>query len=230
MNSISIVTYNVNREKHPFVTFGLNLLDELDFPIIELDEEIPYNEKDEYVISLTKDYLKTVLSNYRDVTTNYMDEIYDEEKKSLVLYFEIFMDHRNSYILSQSTKIWFATIHEIINTKKFCEIDISQNVTDEIKSKIEHFSEMGLIPRVCFDGGKMEKILFESLFGSSKRDDGYGYVYQFYDYLEAKKRAETDRENSKTKKAGILRYVVFEDQMTTDSYDMFLPLTVHSVS
>lgn len=227
MNSITIVTYNINNEKHPFVTFGLNLLEELDFPIIELDE-IPYNEKDEYVISLTEDYLKNVLSNYRDVSMTYKDEVYDEETKSLTLYFEIFMDHRNSYILSPAAKIWFATIHEIINTNKFCEYNISPNVVNRIKSKIEDFSEM-IVPRVCYDGGKMEKILFESLFGSSKRDDGYGYVFQFYEYLEAIRRAENDRPNSKSKKAGVLRYVVFEDQLTTDSYDMFLPLSVHRV-
>ena len=227
MNSISIVTYNINNEKHPFVTFGLNLLEELDFPIIELDEEIPYNEKDKYVISLTEDYLKTVLSNYRDVSMIYKDEFYDEETKSLTLYFEVFMDHRNSYILSSATKIWFATIHEIINTNKFCEFKISQNVVNRIKSKIEDFTE--IVPRVCYDGGKMEKILFESLFGSSKRDEGYGYVYQFYEYSEAIERAEKDRSNSKTKTSGLLRYVIFEDQLTTDSYDMFLPLTVHKI-
>ena len=227
MNSISIVTYNINNEKHPFVTFGLNLLEELDFPIIELDEEIPYNEKDEYIISLTEDYLKTVLSNYRDVSMIYKDEFYDEESKSLILYFEVFMDHSNSYILSRATKIWFATIHEIINTNKFCEFNISQNVVKRIKSKIEDFSEF--IPRICYDGGKMEKILFESLFGSSKRDEGYGYVYHFYEYSEAIERAEKDRSNSKTKSSGILRYVIFEDHLTTDSYDMFLPLTVHKI-
>ena len=141
MNSITIVTYNINNEKHPFVTFGLNLLEELDFPIIELDDEIPYNEKDEYVISLTEDYLKNVLSNYRDVSMTYKEEVYDEETKSLTLYFEIFMDHRNSYILSPAAKIWFATIHEIINTNKFCEYNISSNVVNRIKSKIEDFSE-----------------------------------------------------------------------------------------
>ena len=110
---------------------------------------------------------------------------------------------------------------------KFCEFNISQNVVKRIKSKIEDFPEM--VPRVCYDGGKMEKILFESLFGSSKRDDGYGYVYHFYEYSEAIERAEKDRPNSKTKNSGVLRYVIFEDQLTTDSYDMFLPLTVHKI-
>jgi len=229
MKSITILTYNVNNEKLPFVTIGLTLENEFDFPRIELDEEIPYNKNDPYVISLTEDYLKTVLSNYRDVTLKYSDEIYDEENKSLTLYFEVNMNHANSYILSKSTKIWFATLHEIINTNTFCNISISQNVTNEVKTKIEYFSEFGIIPRVCYDGGKMEKILFESLFGSSKRDDGYGYVYQFYNYFEACDRGEKDKINSKSKKAGLLRYVIFEDQMTTDSYEMFLPLSVHQI-
>jgi hypothetical protein len=226
MNNIKILIYNVNNEKQPFVTFGINF-ETMDFPIIVLDEKIPYNPKDEYIISLTEDYLKTVLSNYTDVTLNYVDEFYENE--TLTLFFEVFMNHCNSYILTPAVKIWFATLHEIINTNAFCEFMISSNVTNYIKNNIEYFSNLGSSPRVCYDGAKMEKIMFDSLFGTSKSNGENGLKYHFYDYTTAQEKALKDKENSKTNSCGILRYVLFEDDLTTDSYNLFLPLTVHRI-
>lgn len=214
MRRISILMYNVNREKQAFVTVGLSLLDVLDFPVIELEEEVPY-EKNDYVISLTEDYLKTVLSNYMDVSLRYDGESYEGD--TLTLVFEVSMNHLNSYIVTTST-IWFATLHEIINTNMFLTVPISQNVIENIKNNIEHFSEFS-VPRVCYDGGKREKIMFESLFGMSKCEG----VYQFFDLDTAVEKSS--KENSKT----ILRYAVFEDSDSTTSYDMFQPLTLHNV-
>lgn len=226
MNNITILTYNVNVEKEPFVTFGINF-ETMDFPNISLDEEIPYNPKDNYILSLTEDYLKTVLSNYTEITLRYIDEIY--ENNNLTLIYEVFMNHNNSYILTPAVKIWFATLHEIINTKEFCEFKISENVTKQIKQNICYFTELGSSPMVCYDGAKMEKIMFDSLFGTSKSDGEDGLKYRFYDYTSALERAVNDKENSKTNSCGILRYVLFEDNLTTDTYNSFLPLTVHRI-
>jgi hypothetical protein len=226
MNNITILTYNLNNEKQPFVTFGINF-DTMDFPTIVLDEEIPYKPKDNYIISLTEDYLKTILSNYTEVKLQYVNEIY--ENNNLTLIFEIFMNHGNSYILTPAVKIWFATLHEIINTNEFCEFKISENVTNQIKRNIGYFTDMGSFPIVCYDGAKMEKIMFDSLFGTSKSNGEGGLKYRFYDYTSAQERAINDKENSKTQSSGILRYVLFEDDLTTNSYNSFLPLTVHRI-
>ena len=215
MRRISILMYNVNREKQAFVTVGLRLSEVLDFPVIELEEEIPYIEKDGYVISLTEDYLKTVLSNYTDVSVRYVDESY--EGGTLTLVFEVSMNHLNSYIVTTST-IWFATLHEIINMNMILTNCISENVVEKIKNNVERFSEFS-VPRICYDGGKREKIMFESLFGVAKCEG----VYQFYDLETAIERSR--KENSRT----VLRYAVFEDSDSTTSYDMFQPLTLHGV-
>lgn len=211
MRRISILMYNVNREKQAFVTVGLT--PEMDFPLIELEEEVPYEKNG--VVSLTEDYLKTVLSNYTDVSVRYDGESYEGD--TLTVVFEVSMNHLNSYIVTTST-IWFATLHEIINTNMFLTNPISQNVIENIKNNIEHFSEFS-VPRVCYDGGKREKIMFDSLFGMSKCDG----VYQFFDLETAVEKSS--KENSKT----ILRYAVFEDSDSTTSYDMFQPLTLHNV-
>lgn len=224
MKKITIMVYNVNREKRAFTTFGINF-ETMDFPRIELEEEIPYNPRDAYILSLTEDYLKTVLSNYTEVTVKYVNEFYNGE---LTLIYEIFMNHGNSYILTPAVRIWFATIDEIINTNEICEFMISPNVTNYIKNNMEYFSNLGSV-RVCYDGAKMEKIMFDSLFGTSKSEGEDGLKYRFYDYTTAQERALKDKENSKTRSCGILRYVLFEDDLTTDTYDSFLPLTVHRI-
>jgi len=210
MRRISILMYNVNREKQPFVTIGLTNV--LDFPAIELEEEVPYEKNG--VILLTEDYLKKVLSNYTDVSVRYDGESYDGY--TLTVVFEVTMNHMNSYIVTTST-IWFATLHEILNTNTFIN-PISENVIENIKNNIEHFSEFN-VPRVFYDGGKREKIMFDSLFGMSKSDG----VYQFFDLDTAVEKSR--KENSNT----ILRYAVFEDSDSTTSYDMFQPLTLHNV-
>lgn len=208
MKKITIIMYNVNREKQAFVTIGL--LD-MDFPMIELEEVY---HKDPYVITLTEDYLKTMLSEYVGVSLVYKDEFYEGDM--LTLLFEVEMNHANSYVVG--TKIWFATLHEIINTNRFLMYPISQNVIDTIKVNIELFSGFS-VPRVCYDGGKLEKIMFESLFGASSKDG----VFRFLELEEAIEKSK--REKSKS----ILRYVIFEDSNETTSYDMFQPLTVHAI-
>ena len=45
MRKITILIYNINREKNPFVTIGMIYGQPFELPVIELEEDIPY-EKD----------------------------------------------------------------------------------------------------------------------------------------------------------------------------------------
>lgn len=234
MQKITIVPYNLICEKQAFITFGLEHKNLLQFPLIELEEEISYTERNEDVLSLTENYLKTILSNYLDVRVRYIDEFYVESDKSLTLLYEIQMNHTNSYIITQSSKLWFATIHEIVNTGKFCNFDIDESVGKQVKMNIDYFEDLwDVIPSVYYDGGNMKKMLFESLFGTSKRDenDGKGEVHRFYDFFQAYDRAILD---GQSKMAGVLRYVLFEDvtsdNLVVSDFESFMPLTLHPVS
>ena len=220
MRKITLLLYNINREKTPFVTIGVVHGESFELPMIELDEDIPY-EKDEYIIQLSKEYLQTILSSYLDVEIEYVDEIYEDDH--LLLIFEINMNHKNSYALTSVTKIWFATLHEIINENKFCNISFSENVIKRTKDCLNYYSGFEN-PITKYDGSHSKKIMFESTFGVSKRDegDGQGNIFRFYDFFQA-----YDKAKETNKSSAILRYVVFsKDEIT---YDDFLPLTLHSL-
>ena len=218
MRKITLLIYNINREKTPFVTIGMIHGKSFELPMIELEEDIPY-EKDEYIIQLSKEYLQTILSSYLDVEIEYVDEFYEEE--NLLLIFKITMNHKNSYAITSVTKIWFATLHEIININNFCNISFSENTIKQVKTYLNYYAGFEN-PITKYDGSHSKKIMFESTFGVSKRDedDGQGNVYRFYDFFNA-----YDRAKETNKASAVLRYVVFsKDEIT---YDDFLPLTLH---
>lgn len=218
MRKITLLLYNINCEKSPFVTIGVVHGTTFELPMIELEEDIPY-EKDEYIIQLSKEYLQTILSFYLDVEIKYVDEIYEED--NLLLVFEINMNHKNSYAITSVTKIWFATLHEIINENKFCNISFSENVIKQVKAGLNYYSGFKN-PITKYDGSHSKKMMFESTFGVSKRDedDGQGNIFRFYDFFQA-----YDKAKQTEKASAILRYVIFsEDEIT---YDDFLPLTLH---
>jgi hypothetical protein len=80
-------------------------------------------------------------------------------------------------------------------------------------------------PVTKYDGSHSKKMMFESTFGVSKRDedDGQGNIFRFYDFFTAYEKAKQTN-----KASAILRYAVFsEDEIT---YDDFLPLTLHPLS
>jgi len=221
MRKITILIYNINREKTPFVTIGMLYGQPFELPDIELEEDIPY-EKDEYIIQLSKEYLQPMLSSYLDVEIEYVDEIYEDD--NLLLIFEINMNNKNSYAVTSATKIWFATLHEIINENKFCNISFSERTIKQVKACLNYYSEFKN-PIIKYDGSHSKKIMFESTFGVSKRDehDGKGNIFRFYDFFTACNKAKETN-----KASAILRYAVFsEDEIT---YDDFLPLTLHPLS
>jgi hypothetical protein len=189
-----------------------------ELPVIELEEKM-YYEKDEYTVELSKEYLQPMLSSYLDVEIEYVDEIYEDD--NLLLIFEINMNHKNSYAVTSATKIWFATLHEIINENKFCNISFSESTISQVKACLNYYSEFKT-PIIKYDGSHSKKIMFESTFGVSKRDegDGQGNIFRFYDFFQA-----YDKAKETNKSSAILRYVVFsKDEIT---YDDFLPLTLH---
>jgi len=219
MRKITLLIYNLNREKKPFVTIGVIHGETFDLPAIELDEDIPY---DECVIQLSKEYLISMLSSYLDVEIEFIDEVYD--KDNLLLIFEINMNHKNSYSVTSVTKIWFATLHEMINTNNFCNITFTEECVKYVKSHLSYFLEFDS-PTIKYDGSHSKKIMFESTFGVSKRDeeDGKGNIFRFYDFHGAYERAKETNQPS-----ALLRYAVFsEDDI---KYEDFLPLTLHPLS
>lgn len=215
MRKITILVYNVNRTKTPFVTIGMIYGDTFELPIIELDEDIPYEES---VIQLSEEYLQTMLSSYLNVEVTFIEEIHEDE--NLLLIFEVDMNHMNSYIVTSVTKVWFATLHEIVNTNNFCNISFSENSIDVVKKYLDYFSDFAA-PTIKYDGSYTKKITFESLFGTSKRDenDGKGNIFRYYDFCEAYKRAKETNKSS-----AVLRYAIFSEEVTDDD---FLPLTLH---
>jgi len=215
MRKITILAYNVNRTKTPFVTIGMIYGDAFDLPIIELDEDIPYEES---VIQLSEEYLQTMLSSYLNVEIKFIDKIHEDE--NLLLIFEVDMNHMNSYIVTSITKIWFASLHEIVNTNHLCNISFSENSVNIIKTHLDCFSDFN-VPIIKYDGSYTKKITFESLFGSSKRDDndGKGNIFRYYDFFEAYDRAKETKKSS-----AVLRYAIFSEDVTEDD---FLPLTLH---
>lgn len=217
MRKITLLVYNVNSEKIPFVTIGMIYGETFELPIIELEEDIPY---DDSVIQLSKDYLTTMLSSYMDVEINFINEFQNGE--DILLIFKVNMNHMNSYIVTSITKIWFATLHEIVNTNEFCGISFSENSVNVVKKYIDYFSDFS-VPTIKYDGSHTKKITFESLFGSSKRDenDGQGNIFRYYDFKTAYDKAK------ELKPSAVLRYAIFSDEVT---YDDFLPLTLHPLN
>ena len=213
MRKITLLVYNVNRQKTPFVTIGMLHGDKFELPVIELDESIPYEEA---VVQLSEEYLQTMLSSYLNVEITYIDEFYNEEEEHLLLLFEVSMNHMNSYIVTSITKIWFATLHEIINTNNLCDTPFSEDSVNHVKKYLDYFSDF-VVPNIQYDGSYTKKITFESLFGSSKRDegDGKGNIFRYYDFHEAYERAKETNQSS-----AVLRYAIFSE-------DEFVPLTLH---
>ena len=221
ISRISIILYNIHKEKRPFYQFGLLRGESFAFPSIEV-EEMQYDKED--ILRLTGDYLKAELSNYHDVELTYQSDDYVDS--TLYLYYEVSMNQFNSYTLTNS-KIWFATIHELINTLHICHIPISDDSTNYLKKKIELFEDLS-IPSIYYGGSHTKRIKFESLFGCSKVDG----LYRFYDYFTAYDNAYIAGKE-KGNSAGVLRYAVFSDDVenesTVESYDDFVPLSLHDI-
>ena len=218
ISRVVMIPYMVHQEKRPFYMFGLRKEEMgLSFPAIKL-EEAEYDRKD--IIRLSGEYLKTELTSYRDVVVSYQSE--DEIDGVLYLYYEVSMNCMNSYILSYSS-IWFVTLHEIINTRSVCNIEVMEEVTEYLKSRVDYFEDVG-VPSVYYDGGETKKMMFESVFGCSKVD---GY-YRFYGYKEACDKGFVE------KTGAVVRYAVFVDEVgvgcEVSSYDDFVPLSVHPIS
>lgn len=187
--------------------------DTFELPMLDLNESIPY---DAAVVQLSEEYLQTKLSSYLNVDIKYIDEFYNEEEEDLLLIFEVSMNHMNSYIVTSITEMWFATLHEIINTNNLCNIPFSEDSVKCVKKYLDYFSEF-VVPNIQYDGSYTKKITFESLFGSSKRDegDGKGNIFRYYDFHEAYDRAKETNQSS-----CVLRYAIFPE-------DEFVPLTLH---
>jgi len=220
LTSIVIIPYTIHKEKQPFYLFGLLRSETLGFPTIEL-EEMEYNKED--IFRLTEDYLKTELCNYHDLVITYQAD--EQVETTLYLYYEISMNQLNSYTLTNS-KIWFASIHEIINSRNIYNIPITEETTIYLKSRIDLFEDL-FVPSIYYDGSHSKKIMFESLFGSPKVDG----VFKFYDFFTAYDKAYTAGKNIGNSGA-VLRYAVFTDdcsECTVEKYDDFVPLSLHDI-
>jgi len=103
-----------------------------------------------------------------------------------------------------------------------CGVPIASEVAAELRGN--YMDELWeVVPSIYYDGGELKRMQFESLFGKSRRDEGGGKgdVYRFYEYGDAVARA------SSAAVPAIVRYAVFVDGDTVDSYHDFLPLSLH---
>jgi len=203
MNKIVIIPYNINKESlMDFAMVGLRLVNnELDlFSIDVKDLGIKYEDFSEDIRKLSMDFLLNILIGYTVNNISLEEEI--QEGDTMYLFYNININNLNSVYLG-STKTWFSTMHEVLNTWNVCSTPITnaaRTVISHMKRFFAVYSDDAMVeaPTVLYTSACKKKTEFESLFGKSREDneDGLGNNYHFYEY-------------DKCKGEGIVRYAVF---------------------
>ena len=190
---VRLVCYHVNTEgKYPFMQFLLynnygmpflgNYFQELDFPLVEIttnDIHTNVNNKIEYFLT----------NIYCDVTDTTNIKIKGHFKKNNQYY--LFVDISNITItplyLKKTTSTWFGLINEIINNRSVCDIPVSNNVYDLLVSD-ERFITLNDLENntfrnadVVYVGSYFKQTEFQSIFGISKQNDNYQFLYSIQD-------------------------------------------------
>lgn len=197
--NFKLIYYHINREGYypfmqillynfisPLCIFGFNE-QQFIFPTILYDN----NDINNKIILYLKQKLETIKCTIEDneiknININGFD-IYNQE---IYIYIDISSVKLDRLFLNKTSQVWFSLITELVNTKKICDINISNEVTNFITTNIDKFSKIDNhlypSPEVIYIGNYFSKIEFQSIFGVSKEEKIYGnYFYFNYSFEDA---------------------------------------------
>lgn len=187
---IKMICYHVNTEgAFPFIQFLLynnfgipffgNFFQELDFPMLEIQEKKTHNihlnvkEKITYLLS-------TIHCNVDNVNDIKIKGFYNNTNQ-----YYLFIDISNISItpvyLTKTTSVWFALTNEIMNNKSVCNIPISKQIIELFSSDYRIFTITDLDkkcirnPDVVYEGSHFKQTEFQSIFGISKKSNEQYY-------------------------------------------------------
>lgn len=209
----------VESEYKPFLKFLLekNAYNELQFLIMN-PFQIYMNKKP--FMEFVKDYIKVLLHiNYISNEINYDYKGMVKNGNQLYLFIDISYMKLELNDVYKENNLWFTLIHEIIHTKRLCDI----NVQEETSLFFEYYpnflfiedqkKEIVEIPMVAYIGQPEKKLEFTYTFGVSKSFEMMGYYYYFTNYENAIQQIKDQMQGETKEKIGIVRSAIFKGKM-----------------
>jgi len=195
-NIVYILCYNViNTAKYPFLQFMMekipycnNLIKEkFTLPFIMYTDKsinitnIALNKVRQTLYSISCDGNKVTDSMYKGI-------IYDSSEKPYIVINITGIDIYGLN-LSRNTLTWFILPSEIVNTKKICNVEVDDEVT-QLFTEIPELCLLTnpktdttfIIPDAVYTGGEHKQVEFNSIFKNNKTKeyDSCGEYYYFY--------------------------------------------------
>ena len=222
-NSIQLCIYKITNKPKPFIQYLMYKYDELKLLSFPMLTNIG-NKLNDYIDK----FLNSVLYNPSGIIKGY--HVYND-----IQYVYINIDGDDDGIVNKnpSDLWWWVTIDEIVNLKHSMEYHIHNNVTNYflnnnwLCSLYDDDNKVLEVPSVVYLGGHYNEIIFQVIFGLTKRShwNSLGPFYSFNTFEKAVKTAIKPysrailpnlwknnlllKSNGNNKKSGIIRLVIF---------------------
>ena len=216
-NKIYICCYQVINKSGtvcPFLQYYLinDVLNEkLVFPNLNL---VNINLNNNKLIEIAKEYMFLLLNNYNNFNDDmeYSGAMY--YNNDIYLIFDLSKCKIQIDFLIKNSKIWLCLLHEIVNQKNVCNINISNRVTDffvnnsDLVFLYDNDDNIYETPSVCYVGKNWNRLNFTHTFGVSKSDNKsiLGPYYYFTNFNNAVEQCDY---SDKYEKMGVIRFAVF---------------------
>ena len=216
-NKIYICCYQVINKSGtvcPFLQYYLinDVLNEkLVFPNLNL---VNINLNNNKLIEIAKEYMFLLLNNYNNFNDDmeYSGAMY--YNNDIYLIFDLSKCKIQIDFLIKNSKIWLCLLHEIVNQKSVCNINISNRVTDffvnnsDLVFLYDNDDNIYETPTVCYVGKNWNRLNFTHTFGVSKSDNKtiLGPYYYFTNFNNAVEQCDY---SDKYEKMGVIRFAVF---------------------
>ena len=216
-NNFFICIYQINDSYlYPFLEFLLyNDNDKLIFPKLFLPDNL------RNFMIFTYKSINNLLNIDKENNENidYKGSLYYEN--NTYLFFDITKVNMKLNCIYKNSPIWFALIHEIMNQKHVCNINIHPDIRNFFSKNsdflflIDKNNKNYEIPWVVYTGKDESKISFTYIFGVSKPDKNeiLGPYYYFTNFKNAIKQGGYNDKNVKNIKGGIIRFALFTGLM-----------------
>lgn len=221
---VNICAFEVNNEhKYPFLKYLLckpKTINKCYFPSFSITFDTS-----EDIISNATNLIKQILDNISERADNVTFNGFKTSNNNIYIFFDCTTCNlKQPELLWSATKIWFAIIDEIVNTKTICNISIDEYVTqlfvqnNDLCYLQNRKDENYILPVIAYAARDEPKLHFTFVFGVSKslNTNILGAYYYFTNYknsFHTTNQMKINKDLSESLfKRGIVRFALFMEK------------------